>query len=79
MNPRDILLATFPPVLWGVGFTFAKPAVEHFPPLFMIAIVYAVTALALLRPGKGCRTPLWALCLAIVVRIPSPANVPASE
>ena len=41
MSPRTVLLALVPPVCWGAGFTIAKPAVEQFPPLFMMAMVYA--------------------------------------
>ena len=60
---RDILLGVAVPVLWGVGFTLAKPAVGHFPPLLMMTIAYVATA-AVLIPGAGAfRTPWWALAL----------------
>lgn len=59
----DLLLALCVPVLWGVGFTLAKPAVGHFPPLMMMAIAYLVTAVMLV-PGAGrFRTPWWRLVL----------------
>jgi O-acetylserine/cysteine efflux transporter len=61
MRPRDILLALCPPVFWGLGFTLGKPAVEHFPPLFMMAMTYAAVALCLFRPGRGLRTPIGAM------------------
>ena len=40
MTRRQILLALLPPLFFGTGFTIAKPAVTHFPPLFMMLIVY---------------------------------------
>ncbi len=58
MAPRDILLALCPPVFWGFGFTLGKPAVEHFPPLFMMAMTYAAVAACLFRPARGFRTPI---------------------
>ena len=56
MNPRDIALATLPPALWAITYIIAKPATGHFPPLFLIAIVYGLTALAMARPWRW-RTP----------------------
>jgi len=61
MNPRDILLALLPPLFWGIGFTFAKPAVAHFPPIFMMSLVYLATAAFMYRPTIRLQTPWWAL------------------
>ena len=61
MPPRDVILALCPPLLWAVAYTLAKPAVMHFPPIFMMAIVYALAALLLYRPSRLFRTPWWAL------------------
>jgi O-acetylserine/cysteine efflux transporter len=47
MSPRDLCLAVIPPVCWGIGFTVAKPAVAHFPPLFMMLAIYAAIAAVL--------------------------------
>ncbi len=59
----DLLLALCVPILWGVGFTLAKPAVAQFPPLMMMAIAYLVTAIMLV-PGAGrFQTPWWRLVL----------------
>jgi O-acetylserine/cysteine efflux transporter len=41
MTPRQILLAVVPPVCFGVGFTVAKPALQHFPPLMVMLIAYS--------------------------------------
>jgi O-acetylserine/cysteine efflux transporter len=35
------------PMIWGMGFTFAKPVVEHFPPILLMALRFTVTALVL--------------------------------
>jgi drug/metabolite transporter (DMT)-like permease len=49
MTPRDIALACCPPIIWSLSYVFAKPAIAHFPPLFMIGLAYAVGAIVLLR------------------------------
>ena len=45
MTPRLVALALIPPLCWGVTFTLAKPAVQHFPPIFMMLIIYGVIAI----------------------------------
>jgi O-acetylserine/cysteine efflux transporter len=68
MKPTDIALALMVPVLWGFGFTLAKPAVAHFPPLLLMAMTYAVTALCLSRRIRTIRTPFATMAaLALVV------------
>jgi len=58
MPTRDVLLALIPPLCWGVGFTVAKPAVEQFPPLFMMMVVFGGIALALaVTVREPVRTP----------------------
>ncbi len=47
MTRRQILLALLPPLFFGTGFTVAKPAVTHFPPLFLMLMVYGGIALVL--------------------------------
>ena len=64
MSPRDVLWATMPPLLWAIAYTVAKPAMERFPPMFLMSMVYAVTALALYRPWVRVRTPLLPLMAA---------------
>jgi O-acetylserine/cysteine efflux transporter len=61
MKPRDICLAVCPPLFWVIGLTAAKPAVAHFPPIFMMTMVYALAAAALFWTRKPRRTPLWAI------------------
>lgn len=57
MKPTDIALALAVPFLWGSGFALAKPAVAHFPPLLLMAMTYAVTALCLCRRIPAVTTP----------------------
>jgi len=61
VKPRDIALALAAPILWGVGFTFAKPALAQFPPMLMMVIIYVATILLLIGRRRPLRTPLWAV------------------
>ena len=61
MALRDIALACGPPVLWALCYVFAKPAIVHFPPLFMVGLAYAVSGLALLRQALRSNTRPWAM------------------
>lgn len=59
MTRRQILLALLPPLFFGTGFTIAKPAVQHFPPLFMMLMVYGGIALVLsLTQRERLKTPV---------------------
>ncbi len=59
MTRRQILLALLPPLFFGTGFTIAKPAVGHFPPLFMMLMVYGGIAVVLgLTHRERLRTPV---------------------
>jgi len=56
MKPLDVTLAVLVPVIWGMGFVVAKAAMEHFPPILLMALRFSVTALVLVwwfRPPKG--------------------------
>jgi O-acetylserine/cysteine efflux transporter len=35
------------PLLWGLGFVFAKGAIDHFPPILLMALRFLLTAFAL--------------------------------
>lgn len=61
MRPRDITLATLPPALWAITYVIAKPATAHFPPMLLVGMVYALTAVMLVRPWRRWRTPFLAL------------------
>lgn len=65
MTRPKILLALLPPLFFGMGFTIAKPAMAHFPPLFTLLMVYGGIAIALtISHGWRLRTP-WASIIAI--------------
>jgi O-acetylserine/cysteine efflux transporter len=61
MKPRDTALACCPPALWALSYIFAKPAMIHFPPLFMIGLAYGVSAIVLLRRALKSKTAWWAM------------------
>lgn len=71
MKPRDILLALSVPLIWGLGFTFAKAALDEFPPILLMALRFSLTALVLVwfvRPpwGMMARIALIALVSATI-------------
>ena len=47
MRIQHILMGLAVPVLWGLGIVFAKAALEHFPPILLMAFRFAVTGLTL--------------------------------
>ena len=65
MKPLDILMAISVPVIWGMGFTFAKVAFVHadFPPILLMAFRFTLTALILVwfvKPPWGqMRAVFW--------------------
>lgn len=44
MSVQHILLAVCVPLIWGMGFVFAKGALEYFPPILLMAFRFLVTA-----------------------------------
>lgn len=48
MRPLHIFYALLVPILWGGNFTAVKIGLEHFPPLLLTALRFALTALVLL-------------------------------
>ncbi|MGI9311439.1 MAG: DMT family transporter [bacterium] len=48
MKPIDMLMAVAVAALWGMGFVVAKAGMSHFPPIFLMALRFAVAALCLL-------------------------------
>jgi O-acetylserine/cysteine efflux transporter len=65
MSPKDIAIALVPPLSWGAGFTLAKPAVEQFQPLFMMAMIYTALVIVLIPTARApIRTP-WLSLFAI--------------
>ncbi|MFT5116376.1 MAG: O-acetylserine/cysteine efflux transporter [Parasphingorhabdus sp.] len=48
MNPTQVLMAISVPIIWGLGFTFSKAALEEFPPLMLMGLRFCLTALLLI-------------------------------
>jgi O-acetylserine/cysteine efflux transporter len=67
MKPLDILIAIAVPVTWGLGLVFAKPAVDQFPPILLMALRFSVSALALVWFVRIPRASLKWLCLAALI------------
>lgn len=64
MNPKTLLLALVAPFCWGTGLAMAKPAVTHFPPLFMMLLVYsAIAVIMLITVRDRIKTPWRSLLL----------------
>lgn len=47
LAPTDIALGLIVAIVWGMGIVFAKAAIGHFPPILLMSLRFAVTALAL--------------------------------
>ncbi len=59
MTRRQMLFAFLPPLFFGTGFTIAKPAVTHFPPLFLMLMVYGgIAAVLTLTHREKLKTPV---------------------
>ncbi|MHA1153183.1 MAG: DMT family transporter [Alphaproteobacteria bacterium] len=47
LRPLDVLMGLAVPLVWGMGVVFSKAAIEHFPPILLMALRFTVTALVL--------------------------------
>jgi len=47
MKPIDVLLAISVAMIWGGGFLFAKVAMDHFPPILLMAFRFGLAAVVL--------------------------------
>ncbi len=47
LRPLDVLMGLAVPLIWGLGVVFAKAAIEHFPPILLMALRFTLTALVL--------------------------------
>jgi O-acetylserine/cysteine efflux transporter len=66
MKPSDVLIALMVPLIWGMGLVIAKPAVDQFPPILLMALRFSVTALLLVwfvPVPKGMRKSLALIAL----------------
>lgn len=60
-TPREIAMALAVPLIWGMGFVFAKAAIGHFPPILLMALRFTLTALATVWFVPVPRAQLWPL------------------
>lgn len=67
MKPLDILIAICVPASWGLGIVFAKPAVNQFPPILLMALRFSVSALLLVWFVRVPRVSLRWLFLAAFI------------
>ena len=47
LRAQDIALGITVALVWGMGVVFAKAAIEHFPPILLMALRFTVSAVAL--------------------------------
>jgi O-acetylserine/cysteine efflux transporter len=47
LKNSELILAASVPLLWGIGFTFAKAGLNEFPPLFLMGLRFSLAALTL--------------------------------
>ncbi len=67
MKVADVLLALLVPVLWGMGFTFAKAGLDHFPPILLMCLRFTVAALVLIWFFKPPWGELWRIFIITVI------------
>ncbi|MDP3960238.1 MAG: EamA family transporter [Pseudorhodobacter sp.] len=67
LSGRDKGLAVLVALIWGMGFVVAKGAMAHFPPILLMALRFAVTAIALVWFAGPLRGNLSRLLLISVV------------
>lgn len=48
LKPLDLVIGLTVPMIWGLGFVFAKASIAGFPPVLLMALRFAVTAAALI-------------------------------
>ena len=45
MNAKDLLIALFVPLSWGLGFVAAKAGLGHFPPLLLMSLRFFISSI----------------------------------
>lgn len=59
MKPIDFVMGITVAVTWGMGITLAKAGMDQFPPIFLIALRFSVTTLALVWFVKPPFGAMW--------------------
>ncbi|MCB2136905.1 MAG: EamA family transporter [Rhodobacteraceae bacterium] len=67
LTMRELLMALAVPLIWGMGFVFAKAAIGHFPPILLMALRFTLTALATVWFAPLPRTHFWPLFWIAIV------------
>ncbi len=58
MNLKNLSLVLIAPLCWGTSITLAKPVVQHFPPLFLMLMVYVgIAAIMAITQHERFQTP----------------------
>jgi O-acetylserine/cysteine efflux transporter len=65
MKTKTLVLGLAAPLCFGTGLTLAKPAVAHFPPLFMMLLAYGTVALITLPTVREKIQTPWPAMLLI--------------
>lgn len=72
MKPLDMLIAIAVPIAWGMGLVVAKPVVDGFPPLLLMALRFATAALVLAWfvpiPRAHLRGLFWAALVGLALQ-----------
>ena len=45
MNAKDLFIALFVPLSWGLGFVAAKAGLGHFPPLLLMSLRFFISSI----------------------------------
>ena len=67
MKTTDALIAAAVPLLWGLGLVVAKPVVDTFPPILLMALRFSVAAVLLVWFAPMPKKHLVALVLVALV------------
>jgi O-acetylserine/cysteine efflux transporter len=75
MSNRDILLSLAMVIVFGMGWVFAKSALDHFPPILLSAFRFGVAATALCFFIKKPNVGYWQLLLISILAISVPYSL----
>jgi len=67
LRGADIAMGVSVALTWGMGIVFAKAAIEHFPPILLMAFRFAVTAVVLVWFVKPPFGSLWRIFAIAIV------------
>jgi O-acetylserine/cysteine efflux transporter len=48
LRPIDYAMGVAVPFVWSMGFVYAKAAIDHFPPIFLMSMRFTLAALVLI-------------------------------